>query len=141
MALDAGVIIIPAISLLIGVFLPDSPRWFAAKCRFVDAERRAATPALHQRGSETRNWMKSVKLCRLNRVAGRRLKRTAPSAARCSLAYCCRNAAIHRDERHHVLRAENLRPAGHTNMTQQMWGTVIVGLTNGWPDLYRNRPC
>ncbi len=35
-----GVIIIPAILLLIGVFfLPDSPRWFAAKRRFVDAER------------------------------------------------------------------------------------------------------
>ncbi len=33
-------IIIPAILLLIGVFfLPDSPRWFAAKRRFVDAER------------------------------------------------------------------------------------------------------
>ncbi|WP_440974933.1 MFS transporter, partial [Salmonella enterica] len=30
-----GVIIIPAILLLIGVFfLPDSPRWFAAKRRF-----------------------------------------------------------------------------------------------------------
>ena len=35
-----GVIIIPAVLLLIGViFLPDSPRWFAAKRRFVDAER------------------------------------------------------------------------------------------------------
>nr|MCX3324124.1 MFS transporter [Bacillus paranthracis] len=34
-----GVIIIPAILLLIGVFfLPDSPRWFAAKRRFVDAD-------------------------------------------------------------------------------------------------------
>ncbi|SQJ13489.1 galactose-proton symporter [Salmonella enterica subsp. enterica] len=33
-------IIIPAILLLIGVFfLPDSPRWFAAKRRFHDAER------------------------------------------------------------------------------------------------------
>ena len=35
-----GVIIIPALLLLVGViFLPDSPRWFAAKRRFVDAER------------------------------------------------------------------------------------------------------
>lgn len=50
-----GVIIIPAVLLLIGViFLPDSPRWFAAKRRFVDARTRAAAPARYQRRSETR---------------------------------------------------------------------------------------
>jgi SP family galactose:H+ symporter-like MFS transporter len=44
MALDARRDHHPAVLLLIGVFfLPDSPRWFAAK-RFVDAER-AAAPA------------------------------------------------------------------------------------------------
>ena len=54
-----GVIIIPAILLLIGVFfLPDSPRWFAAKRRFVDAERccyACVTPARKRNA----NWMKS----------------------------------------------------------------------------------
>lgn len=70
-----GVIIIPAVLLLIGViFLPDSPRWFAAKRRFVDAER--------------------VLL---------RLRDTS---------------------------AEDFELAGYANTTEQMWGTVIVGLTN-----------
>ncbi|STJ09524.1 galactose-proton symporter [Escherichia coli] len=46
MALDAGCDYHPAILLLIGVFfLPDSPRWFAAKRRFVDAERVLLRPA------------------------------------------------------------------------------------------------
>ncbi len=42
------------------LLLPDSPRWFAAKRRFVDAERvcyACVTPARKRNA----NWMKSVK--------------------------------------------------------------------------------
>lgn len=85
-----GVIIIPAILLLIGVFfLPDSPRCLPPNAVLLMPNAccyACVTPARKRNA----NWMKSVKVCRLNRVAGRCLKRTATSAARCSLAYYCR---------------------------------------------------
>ncbi|EHC87949.1 Arabinose-proton symporter [Salmonella enterica subsp. enterica serovar Uganda str. R8-3404] len=101
-----GVIIIPAILLLIGVFfLPDSPRWFAAKRRRARpnaALRRNAasmmlnasccacvTPVRKQNVSS----MKFAKVCRLNRAVGRCSKRTATSAAPCFLAFCCRSCS------------------------------------------------
>lgn len=56
-----GVIIIPAILLLIGVFfLPDSPRWFAAKRRFHDAER--VLLRLRDTSAEAKtSWKRSAK--------------------------------------------------------------------------------
>lgn len=80
-----GVIIIPAVLLLIGViFLPDSPRWFAAKRRFVDAER--------------------VLLQIMQQFTGM-------------------NVIMYYAPKIFEL-------AGYANTTEQMWGTVIVGLTN-----------
>lgn len=85
-----GVIIIPAILLLIGVFfLPDSPRWFAAKRRFHDAER-VLLRLRDTRRKQNVSSMKFAKVCRLNRAVGRCSKRTATSAAPCFLAFCCR---------------------------------------------------
>ena len=84
-----GVIIIPAILLLIGVSCqtahvglpPNAVLLMPNACCYA-----CVTPARKRNA----NWMKSVKVCRLNRVAGRCLKRIATSAARCSLAYYCR---------------------------------------------------
>ncbi|KEP73130.1 D-galactose transporter GalP, partial [Microbacterium sp. SUBG005] len=55
-----GVIIIPAILLLIGVFfLPDSPRWFAAKRRFHDAER--VLLRLRDTSAEAKNELEEIR--------------------------------------------------------------------------------
>lgn len=85
-----GVIIIPAVLLLIGViFLPDSPRWFAAKRRFVDAER--VLLRLRDTSAEAKRELDEIReSLKVNSPAGRCLKTTATSAARCSSASCCR---------------------------------------------------
>ncbi len=89
-----GVIIIPAILLLIGVFfLPDSPRWFAAKRRFHDAERASCCACVTPVRKQNVSSMKFAKVCRLNRAVGRCSKRTATSAAPCFLAFCCRSCS------------------------------------------------
>ena len=55
-----GVIIIPAVLLLIGVFfLPDSPRWFAAKRRFHDAER--VLLRLRDTSAEAKNELEEIR--------------------------------------------------------------------------------
>ncbi len=85
-----GVIIIPAILLLIGVFfLPDSPRWFAAKRRFVDAER--VLLRLRDTSAEAKRELDEIRESLQVKQSGWALfKEKATSAARCSLAYCCR---------------------------------------------------
>ncbi|VTM59401.1 Arabinose-proton symporter [Klebsiella pneumoniae] len=103
-----GVIIIPAVLLLIGViFLPDSPRWFAAKRRFVDAER--VLLRLRDTSAEANaSSMKSVESLKVNSPAGRCLKTTALPPRGVPRHPAAGDATVHRDERHHVLRAEDL---------------------------------
>lgn len=108
-----GVIIIPAILLLIGVFfLPDSPRWFAAKRRFHDAERvllrlrDTSAEAKNEPGRDPRK--PEGQTVRLGAV--QREQQLPPRGVpRCAVTD---HATVHRDERHHVLRAENLRTGG-----------------------------
>lgn len=89
-----GVIIIPAILLLIGVFfLPDTARAGlrrnAASMMLNASCCACVTPVRKQNVS----LMKFAKVCRLNRAVGRCSKRTATSAAPCFLAFCCRSCS------------------------------------------------
>lgn len=108
-----GVIIIPAILLLIGVFfLPDSPRWFAAKRRFHDAER--VLLRLRDTSAEAKRELDEIRESLQVKQSGlgavQREQQLPPR--RVSWHFVAGNAAIYRDERHHVLRAENLRAGG-----------------------------
>ena len=105
-----GVIIIPAILLLIGViFLPDSPRWFAAK-RELDEIRESLK--IKQSGwelfKENSNFRRAVFLGILLQVMQQ---------------FTGMNVIMYYAPKIFEL-------AGYTNTTEQMWGTVIVGLTN-----------
>lgn len=100
-----GVIIIPAILLLIGVFfLPDSPRWFAAKRRFVDAER--VLLRLRDTSAEAKRELDEIR-----------------ESLQVMQQFTGMNVIMYYAPKIFEL-------AGYTNTTEQMWGTVIVGLTN-----------
>lgn len=137
-----GVIIIPAILLLIGVFfLPDSPRWFAAKRRFVDAER--VLLRLRDTSAEAKRELDEIRESLQVKQSGWALFKENSNFRRAVFLWrtIAGNAAIHRDERHHVLRAENLRTGGLYQHHR-----ANVGDSDCRPDqrtchLYRNRPC
>lgn len=125
-----GVIIIPAILLLIGVFfLPDSPRWFAAKRRFVDAER--VLLRLRDTSAEAKRELDEIRESLQVKQSGWALFKENSNFRRAVfLGVLLQVMQHHRDERHHVLRAENLRTGGLYQHYRANVGTVIVGLTN-----------
>ncbi|VFS28183.1 Galactose transporter [Serratia liquefaciens] len=103
-----GVIIIPAVLLLIGViFLPDSPRWFAAKRRFVDAER--VLLRLRDTSAEAKRELDEIRESLKVKQSGwslfKRQQQLPPRGIPRHPA--AGDATVHRDERHHVLRAED----------------------------------
>jgi len=109
-----GVIIIPALLLLVGViFLPDSPRWFAAKRRFVDAER--VLLRLRDTSAEAKRELDEI--------------RESLQVKQSGWALFKENSNFRRAVFLGVL-PKIFELAGYTNTTEQMWGTVIVGLTN-----------
>ena len=112
-----GVIIIPAILLLIGVFfLPDSPRWFAAKRRFVDAER--VLLRLRDTSAEAKRELDEIRESLQVKQSGWALFKENSNFRR----------AVFLGVLFYAPKIFEL--AGYTNTTEQMWGTVIVGLTN-----------
>lgn len=125
-----GVIIIPAILLLIGVFfLPDSPRWFAAKRRFVDAER--VLLRLRDTSAEAKRELDEIRESLQVKQSGWALFKENSNFRRAVfLGVLLQVMQQFTDERHHVLRAENLRTGGLYQHYRANVGTVIVGLTN-----------
>lgn len=125
-----GVIIIPAILLLIGVFfLPDSPRWFAAKRRFVDAER--VLLRLRDTSAEAKRELDEIRESLQVKQSGWALFKENSNFRRAVfLGVLLQVMQQFTDERHHVLRAENLRTGGLYQHHRANVGTVIVGLTN-----------
>ncbi|STQ09382.1 sugar transporter [Enterobacter cloacae] len=104
-----GVIIIPAVLLLIGVFfLPDSPRWFAAKRRFHDAER--VLLRLRDTSAEAKNELEEIRESLKVKQSGWALFKEKQQLPPRGVPWraVTGNATVHRDERHHVLRAKNL---------------------------------
>ncbi len=124
-------IIIPAILLLIGVFfLPDSPRWFAAKRRFVDAER--VLLRLRDTSAEAKRELDEIRESLQVKQSGWALfKENSNFRGAVFLGVLLQVMQQFTGMNIIMYYAPKIfELAGYTNTTEQMWGTVIVGLTN-----------
>ncbi len=126
-----GVIIIPAILLLIGVFfLPDSPRWFAAKRRFHDAER--VLLRLRDTSAEAKNELEEIRESLQVKQTGWSLFKENSNFRRAVFLGVLLQVMQQFTGMNVIMyyAPKIFELAGYTNTTEQMWGTVIVGLTN-----------
>lgn len=126
-----GVITVPALLLLAGVFfLPDSPRWFAAKRRFHDAERvllrlRDTSEEAKRELDEIRESLKIKQTGWALFTENRNFRRAVFLGVLLQVMqqFTGMNVIMYYAPKIFEL-------AGYTNTHEQMWGTVIVGLTN-----------
>ncbi|EGS2004019.1 MULTISPECIES: galactose/proton symporter [Enterobacter] len=126
-----GVIIIPAVLLLIGVFfLPDSPRWFAAKRRFHDAER--VLMRLRDTSAEAKNELEEIRESLKVKQSGWALFKENSNFRRAVFLGVLLQVMQQFTGMNVIMyyAPKIFELAGYTNTTEQMWGTVIVGLTN-----------
>lgn len=126
-----GVIIIPAILLLIGVFfLPDSPRWFAAKRRFHDAER--VLLRLRDTSAEAKRELDEIRESLQVKQSGWALFKENSNFRRAVFLGILLQVMQQFTGMNVIMyyAPKIFELAGYTNTTEQMWGTVIVGLTN-----------
>lgn len=126
-----GVITIPATLLLIGVFfLPDSPRWFAAKRRFRDAER----VLMHLRDSsdEAKRELEDIRESLKIKQSGWTLFKENQNFRRAVFLGVLLQIMQQFTGMNVIMyyAPKIFELAGYSNTTEQMWGTVIVGLTN-----------
>lgn len=126
-----GVIIIPAVLLLIGViFLPDSPRWFAAKRRFVDAER--VLLRLRDTSAEAKRELDEIRESLKVKQSGWSLFKDNSNFRRAVFLGILLQVMQQFTGMNVIMyyAPKIFELAGYANTTEQMWGTVIVGLTN-----------
>ena len=126
-----GVIVIPAILLLIGVFfLPDSPRWYAAKRRFHDAER--VLLRLRDTSAEAKNELDDLRESLQVKQTGWALFKENNNFRRAVFLGVLLQVMQQFTGMNVIMyyAPKIFELAGYSNTTQQMWGTVIVGLTN-----------
>jgi SP family galactose:H+ symporter-like MFS transporter len=126
-----GVIIIPALLLLVGVFfLPDSPRWFAAKRRFVDAER--VLLRLRDTSAEAKRELDEIRESLQVKQSGWALFKENSNFRRAVFLGVLLQVMQQFTGMNVIMyyAPKIFELAGYTNTTEQMWGTVIVGLTN-----------
>ena len=126
-----GVIIIPAILLLIGVFfLPDSPRWFAAKNRFKDAER--VLMGLRNSSAEAKRELDEIRESLQVKQSGWSLFKENSNFRRAVYLGVLLQVMQQFTGMNVIMyyAPKIFELAGYTNTNEQMWGTVIVGLTN-----------
>ena len=125
------VIIIPAVLLLIGViFLPDSPRWFAAKRRFVDAER--VLLRLRDTSAEAKRELDEIRESLKVKQSGWSLFKDNSNFRRAVFLGILLQVMQQFTGMNVIMyyAPKIFELAGYANTTEQMWGTVIVGLTN-----------
>ncbi|NHW71826.1 sugar porter family MFS transporter [Cronobacter sakazakii] len=126
-----GVITIPAILLLIGVFfLPDSPRWFAAKRRFHDAER--VLLRLRDSSAEAKRELEEIRESLKVKQGGWALFKDNSNFRRAVFLGILLQVMQQFTGMNVIMyyAPKIFELAGYSNTTEQMWGTVIVGLTN-----------
>lgn len=126
-----GVIVIPAILLLIGVFfLPDSPRWYAAKRRFHDAER--VLLRLRDTSAEAKNELDEIRESLQVKQTGWALFKENNNFRRAVFLGVLLQVMQQFTGMNVIMyyAPKIFEIAGFANTTQQMWGTVIVGLVN-----------
>lgn len=126
-----GVITIPAILLMIGVFfLPDSPRWFAAKRRFHDAER--VLMYLRDSSEEAKRELDEIRESLKVKQSGWALFKENSNFRRAVFLGVLLQVMQQFTGMNVIMyyAPKIFELAGYANTDQQMWGTVIVGLTN-----------
>ena len=129
-----GVIIIPALLLLIGViFLPDSPRWFAAKRRFVDAER--VLLRLRDTSAEAKRELDEIRESLQVKQSGWALFKENSNFRRAVFLGVLLQVMQQFTGMNVIMyyAPKIFELAGYTNTTEQMWGTFIaIGLVDRW---------
>ncbi|HKM97360.1 MAG TPA: sugar porter family MFS transporter [Buttiauxella sp.] len=126
-----GVITLPAVILLVGVFfLPDSPRWFAAKSRFHDAER--VLLRLRDTRAEAKRELEEIRESLKVKQSGWSLFKDNSNFRRAVFLGILLQVMQQFTGMNVIMyyAPKIFEIAGFTNTTQQMWGTVIVGLIN-----------
>ncbi|MBK4716133.1 sugar porter family MFS transporter [Enterobacterales bacterium BIT-L3] len=126
-----GIITLPAILLLIGVFfLPDSPRWFAARRRFHDAER--VLLRLRDSSAEAKRELEEIRESLKVKQTGWALFRENHNFRRAVFLGVLLQVMQQFTGMNVIMyyAPKIFELAGYSNTTEQMWGTVIVGLTN-----------
>ncbi|HFZ8480472.1 TPA: sugar porter family MFS transporter [Salmonella enterica subsp. enterica serovar Waycross] len=118
-------------SLMIGVFfLPDSPRWFAAKRRFHDAER--VLLRLRDTSAEAKRELDEIRESLQVKQSGWALFKENSNFRRAVFLGILLQVMQQFTGMNVIMyyAPKIFELAGYTNTTEQMWGTVIVGLTN-----------
>lgn len=126
-----GVITIPALLLLIGVFfLPDSPRWFAAKRRFHDAEH--VLLRLRNTSAEAKKELEEIRESMKVEQSGWALFKDNANFRRAVFLGVLLQVMQQFTGMNVIMyyAPKIFEIAGFANTTQQMWGTVIIGLIN-----------
>lgn len=126
-----GIITIPALLLLIGVvFLPNSPRWLAAKGNFRDAQR--VLDRLRDSSEQAKRELDEIReSLKIKQSGGSLFKDNSNFRRAVYLGVLLQVMQQFTGMNVIMYYAPKIfEIAGFANTTQQMWGTVIVGLVN-----------
>ena len=126
-----GVITIPAVLLLIGVFfLPDSPRWLAAKGDFRSAER--VLSRLRDTSEQAKRELDEIRESLKIKQSGWQLFQSNSNFRRAVFLGVLLQVMQQFTGMNVIMyyAPKIFGLAGFASTAQQMWGTVIVGLVN-----------
>ena len=126
-----GIITFPAILLLIGVsFLPDSPRWYAAKFRFNEAER--VLMRLRDTRAEAKKELDEIRESLKVKQGGWSLFKGNANFRRAVYLGVLLQVMQQFTGMNVIMyyAPKIFQIAGFASTHQQMWGTVVVGLFN-----------
>ncbi|MDI6936049.1 sugar porter family MFS transporter, partial [Serratia sp. Se-PFBMAAmG] len=126
-----GVITIPAVLLLIGVFfLPNSPRWLAAKGDFRSAQR--VLDRLRDTSEQAKRELDEIRESLKIKQSGWQLFQSNSNFRRAVFLGVLLQVMQQFTGMNVIMyyAPKIFEIAGFANTTQQMWGTVIVGLVN-----------
>ncbi|MCP1439743.1 SP family galactose:H+ symporter-like MFS transporter [Erwinia persicina] len=126
-----GIITIPAALLLVGVcFLPNSPRWLAAKGNFRDAQR--VLDRLRDTSEQAKRELDEIRESLKIKQSGWNLFKNNGNFRRAVWLGILLQVMQQFTGMNVIMyyAPKIFEIAGFTNTTEQMWGTVIVGLIN-----------
>lgn len=126
-----GIITIPALLLLIGViFLPNSPRWLAANGHFHDAEK--VLDRLRDTSEQAKRELDEIRESLKVKQSGWSLFKNNNNFRRAVFLGVLLQVMQQFTGMNVIMyyAPKIFEIAGFANTNQQMWGTVIVGLTN-----------
>lgn len=126
-----GIITIPALLLLVGViFLPNSPRWLAAKGNFYDAQK--VLDRLRDTSEQAKRELDEIRESLKIKQTGWSLFKDNSNFRRAVYLGILLQVVQQFTGMNVIMyyAPKIFEIAGFTNTNEQMWGTVIVGLIN-----------